>query len=184
MTINPFAPPGTEVVESSSRNIDTSNMHTFYQRHRSNYHWTKDHPLEQAHRNPSKHVQTRRKLATDPEMCMFALTVSIAEPKNIKEATTDHAWIEAMQEELYQFNRLNIWELVDKPFRNTMINLKWLRKKKDEDNTIIRNKVRLVAKGYRHEEGIDFEESFTPVARLEAVRIFVAYDAHKSFTIY
>ncbi|GJU41433.1 retrovirus-related pol polyprotein from transposon TNT 1-94 [Tanacetum coccineum] len=86
-------------------------------------------------------------------MCMFALTVSIAEPKNIKEAMADSAWIEAMQEELHQFDRLQVWELVDKPFG-------------------------------KNEEGIDFEESFAPVARLEAVRIFVAYAAHKSFPIY
>ncbi|GJU33376.1 hypothetical protein Tco_1176965 [Tanacetum coccineum] len=94
-------------------------MHTFYQRHHSDYQWTKNHPLEQVHGNPSKPVQTRRQLATDPEMCMFALTVSTAERKNIKEAMVDHAWIEAMQEELHQFNRLKVWELVDKPFGKT-----------------------------------------------------------------
>ncbi|GJX38353.1 retrovirus-related pol polyprotein from transposon TNT 1-94 [Tanacetum coccineum] len=158
--INPFAPPGTEAVESSSHNNKFVDIH-------------------------QRPVQTRRQLATDPEMCMFALTMSTTEPKNIKEAMADHAWIEAMQEEIHQFDRLNIWELVDKPFGKTVINLKWLWKnKKDEDNTVIRNTTRLVAKGYRQEEGIDFEESFSPVARLEVVWIFVAYAAHKSFTIY
>ncbi|GKB49740.1 retrovirus-related pol polyprotein from transposon TNT 1-94 [Tanacetum coccineum] len=118
-------------------------------------------------------------------MCMFALTMSIAEPTNIKEAMVDHAWIEAMQEELHQFDRLKVWELVDKPFGKTVIKLKWLCKnKKDKDNTVIRNKVRLVAKGYAQEEGIDFEESFAPVTRSDAVRIFVAYVAHRSFLIY
>ncbi|GJW89264.1 retrovirus-related pol polyprotein from transposon TNT 1-94 [Tanacetum coccineum] len=118
-------------------------------------------------------------------MCMFALTVSTAEPTNIKEAMADHAWIKAMQEELHQFDRLKVWELVDKPFRKTMIKLKRLWKnKKDEENTVIRNKERLVAKGYAQEEGIDFEESFAPVTRLEAVRIFVAYTTHKFFPIY
>ncbi|GJX03824.1 retrovirus-related pol polyprotein from transposon TNT 1-94 [Tanacetum coccineum] len=97
----------------------------------------------------------------------------------------DSAWIEAMQDELHQFDRLKVWELVDKPFGKMIIKLKWLWKnKKDEDQTVIRNKARLVAKGYAQEEGIDFEESFAPVARLEAVRIFVAYAAHKSFPIY
>ncbi|GKE21891.1 retrovirus-related pol polyprotein from transposon TNT 1-94, partial [Tanacetum coccineum] len=183
--INPFCTPVREIAESSSRNIDNSNMHTFYQPHDSEYRWTKDHPLEQVHGNPSKPVQTRRQLATDPEMCMFALTVSTAEPKTIKEAMADSAWIEAMQEELHQFDRLQVWELVDKPFGKNVIKLKWLWKnKKDEDQTVIRNKARLVAKGYAQEEGIDFEESFAPVARLEAVRIFVAYAAHKSFPIY
>nr|GEV17059.1 integrase, catalytic region, zinc finger, CCHC-type, peptidase aspartic, catalytic [Tanacetum cinerariifolium] len=77
----------------------------------------------------------------------------------------------AMQEELHQFNRLQVWELVDKPFGKTVIKLKWLWKnKKDEDQTVIRNKARLVAKGYAQKEGIDFEESFAPVACLEAVR--------------
>ncbi|GJR96217.1 hypothetical protein Tco_0268391 [Tanacetum coccineum] len=69
-------------------------------------------------------VQTRRQLATDPEMCMFALTVSIVEPKNIKEAMADSAWIEAMQDELHQFDRLKVWELVDKPFGKMIIKLK------------------------------------------------------------
>ncbi|GJY33896.1 retrovirus-related pol polyprotein from transposon TNT 1-94 [Tanacetum coccineum] len=93
-------------------------------------------------------------------MCMFALAVSTAEPINIKEAMADHAWIKAMQEELHQFDRLKVWELVDKPFRKIVIKLKWLwKKKKDEDNTVI-------------------------LARLEVVQIFVAYATHKSFAIY
>nr|GEV69083.1 Gag-Pol polyprotein [Tanacetum cinerariifolium] len=142
-------------------------------------------PLAQVRGNPLTPVQTRQQLATDPEICMFALTVSTAESKNIKEAMADSAWIEAMQEELYQFDRLWVWKLVDKPFGKNVIRLKWLWKnKKDEDQTVIRNKARLVAKGYAQEECIDFEESFAPVARFEAVRIFVAYVAHKSFLIY
>nr|GEU97183.1 retrovirus-related Pol polyprotein from transposon TNT 1-94 [Tanacetum cinerariifolium] len=130
-------------------------------------------------------VQKRRQLATDPEMCMYVLTVSTTEPKNIKETMADYAWIEAMEEELYQFDRLQVWELIDKPFGKTVIKLKWLWKnKKDEDQTVIQNKARLVAKGYAQEEGIDFEESFAPVAHLEAVWIFIAYTAHKSFPVY
>nr|GFB55881.1 copia protein [Tanacetum cinerariifolium] len=91
-----------------------------------------------------------------------------------------------MQEELHQFDRLQVWKLVDKPFGKTVMRLKWLWKnKKDEDKTVIRNKARLVSKGYAQEEGIDFEESFASVARLEAVRIFIAYAvAHKFFLIY
>nr|GEZ43263.1 retrovirus-related Pol polyprotein from transposon TNT 1-94 [Tanacetum cinerariifolium] len=164
---NPFCVPPQEDAESSSHNIGNS------------------HPLEQVRGNPSRPVQTRRQLATDPEMCMFALTVSTTEPKNIKEAMADSAWIEAMQEELHQFNRLQVWELVDKPFSKTVIRLKRLWKNKnDEDQTVICNKARLVAKGYAHEEGIDLEESFALVVRLEAVRNLIAYAAHKSFLIY
>ncbi|GJR47578.1 retrovirus-related pol polyprotein from transposon TNT 1-94 [Tanacetum coccineum] len=177
--INPFCTRVQEIGESSSRNIDNTDVHSF-QPQSHDYRWTRDHPLEQVRGNPTMPVQTRRQLATDPEMCMFALTVSIVEPKNIKEAMADSAWIEAMQDELHQFDRLKVWELVDKPFGKMIIKLKWLWKnKKDEDQTVIRNKARLVAKGYAQEEGIDFEESFAPVARLEAVRIFVAHVAHK-----
>ncbi|GJW85316.1 retrovirus-related pol polyprotein from transposon TNT 1-94 [Tanacetum coccineum] len=182
---NPFCTPVQGVAESSSCNIGNSNLHTFNQPQDSKYQWTKDHPLTQVHGNPSKPVQTRRQLATDPEMCMFTLTVSIAEPKNIKEAMADSAWIEAMQEELHQFARLQVWELADKPFCKNVIKLKWLWKnKKDEDQTVIHNKAQLVANGYAQEEGIDFKESFALVARLEAVLIFVAYAAHKYFPIY
>ncbi|GJX43419.1 retrovirus-related pol polyprotein from transposon TNT 1-94 [Tanacetum coccineum] len=90
-----------------------------------------------------------------------------------------------MQEELYQFDRLDVWELVDRPLCKNVINMKWLWKNKhDKENTVIRNKARLVAKGYSQQEGIDFEESFAPVARLEAVRLFVEYVAHKLFLVY
>nr|GEU92935.1 retrovirus-related Pol polyprotein from transposon TNT 1-94 [Tanacetum cinerariifolium] len=226
--INIFSTPVQDQGETSSCHIDSSNMHTFYQRYPSEQRWTKDHPLEQVignpsqsvrtrqpHAenaqvaddefinifstprwtkdhpleqvigNPSQSVRTRRQLESDAEMCMFALTVSRTEPKNIKETMADSAWIESMQEELHQFDRLDVWELVDRPLCTNVINLKWLWKnKRDEENTVIRNKSRLVARGYAQKEGVDFEESFAPVARLEAVRLFIAYAAHKSFTIY
>nr|GEV47825.1 hypothetical protein [Tanacetum cinerariifolium] len=182
---NPLCALPQEEAESSSHNIGNSNVSTFNQPRVSEYRWMKDHPLEQVRKNPSRPVQTRRQLTTNPEMCMFALSVSTAEPKNIKEAMADSAWIEAMQEELHQFDRLQVWELIDKPFGKTVIRIKWLRKnKKDEDQTVIRSKARLIAKGYAQEEGMDFDESFAPVARLEAVWIFITYAAHKSFTIY
>ncbi|GKC70815.1 retrovirus-related pol polyprotein from transposon TNT 1-94 [Tanacetum coccineum] len=158
--VNVFSTPVQERGETSSRHVDSSNMHTFYQHHPSAQRWTKDHPLEQVIGNPSQSIRTRRQLKTDGEMCMFALTVSRTEPKNIKEAMADSAWIEAMQEELHQFDRLDVWELVDIPLCKNVINLKWLWKnKRDEENTMIRNKARLVAKGYAQKEGIDFEES-------------------------
>nr|GEU87098.1 hypothetical protein [Tanacetum cinerariifolium] len=142
---NPFYARAQEEAESSSSNIGNSNVYNFNQPYISEYRWMKDHPLEQVRGNPSRPVQTRRQLTTDPEMCMFALTVSTAEPKNIKETMADSAWIEAMQEELH-------------------------------DATCSKR----VCSG----KGIDFEESFAPVARLEAVQIFIAYAAHKSFPIY
>nr|GEW45607.1 retrovirus-related Pol polyprotein from transposon TNT 1-94 [Tanacetum cinerariifolium] len=183
--INIFCTPVQDRRERSSRHVDSSNMDTFYQRYPFKHCWTKDHPLEQVIGNPSKSVRTRRQLESDGKICMFALTVSQTEPKNIKEAMADFAWIESMQEKLHQFDRLDVWELVDRPLCKNVINMKWLWKnKRDEENTMIRNKSHLVAKGYAQKEGVDFEESFAPVARLEAVRLFIAYAAHKSFTIY
>ncbi|GJZ83011.1 retrovirus-related pol polyprotein from transposon TNT 1-94 [Tanacetum coccineum] len=116
---------------------------------------------------------------------MYALTMSTMEPSNVKEAMKDPAWIESMQEELLQFKRLDVWVLVPAPDNIKPLTLKWLFKNKhDEENTVIRNKTRLVVRGYRQEEGIDFEESFAPVARMEAIRIFLAYAAHKSFIVF
>nr|GEV13190.1 hypothetical protein [Tanacetum cinerariifolium] len=156
--VNPFGTPSTEFV---------------------------DHPLEQVIGEPSRPVLTRNQLKTDGDMCIYALTVSILEPKTVKEALVDPAWIESMQEELYQFIRLDVWELVSSPDGIKPLTLKWLFKNKhDEENTVIHNKTRLVVRGYRQEEGINFEESFALVARMEAIRIFLAYAAHKGFTVY
>ncbi|GKF88158.1 hypothetical protein Tco_0259035, partial [Tanacetum coccineum] len=99
--VNPFATPSTSDAESSSSQyVDPSNMHTFYQPYPHEFQWTKDHPLEQVIGEPSRPVLTRNQLRSDGDMCMYALTVSIVEPKNVKEAMTDPAWIESMQEEL------------------------------------------------------------------------------------
>nr|GEW97291.1 hypothetical protein [Tanacetum cinerariifolium] len=103
--INIFCTPIQDQGETSSRHVDSSNMHTFYQRYPSEHRWTKDHPLEQVIGNPSQSIRTRRQLESDAEMCMFALTVSRTEPKNIKEAMANSAWIESMQKELHQFDR-------------------------------------------------------------------------------
>ncbi|GJX75461.1 hypothetical protein Tco_0314056 [Tanacetum coccineum] len=103
--INPFCTRVQEIGESSSRNIDNTDVHSF-QPQSHDYRWTRDHPLEQVRGNPSMPVQTRRQLATDPEMCMFALTVSIVEPKNIKEAMADSAMDQqAMQDDLTSFRQ-------------------------------------------------------------------------------
>nr|GFA84097.1 retrovirus-related Pol polyprotein from transposon TNT 1-94 [Tanacetum cinerariifolium] len=128
--INIFSTPVQDQGETSSRHVDSSNMHTFYQRYPSEHRWKKDHPLEQVIGNPSQSVRTRRQLESDAEMCMFALTVSRTEPKNIKKAMADFAWIGSMQEELHQFDRLEVWELVDRPLCTNVINLKWLWKNK------------------------------------------------------
>nr|GEY65056.1 hypothetical protein [Tanacetum cinerariifolium] len=107
------------------------------------------------------------------------------QPKNVKEAMTDPAWIDSMQEELLQFKRLDVWVLVLTADNISPLTLKCLFKNKhDEEQTVIQNKSRLVVRGYCQEEGIDFEESFASVARMEAIRIFLAYATHKSFTVF
>nr|GEV09809.1 hypothetical protein [Tanacetum cinerariifolium] len=136
--INIFSTPVQDQRETSSHHVDSSNMHTFYQRFPSEHRWTKDHPLEQVIGKPSQSVRTRQQLESDAEMCMFALTMSRTKPKNIKESMADSAWIESMQEELHQFDRLDVWELVDRLLCINVINLKWLWKnKRDEENTVI-----------------------------------------------
>ena len=118
-------------------------------------------------------------------MCAFSAYVSIIEPKNIKEALPDSDWISAMQEELNQFERSRVWNLVPKPQNRTVIRTRWVfRNKLDEQGQIVRNQSRLVVQGYNQEEGIDYDETFAPVARIEAIRILVAYAAHMEFKLY
>ncbi|GJT10392.1 retrovirus-related pol polyprotein from transposon TNT 1-94 [Tanacetum coccineum] len=106
-------------------------------------------------------------------------------PKNFKSAVTKDCWFQAMQDEIHEFDRLQVWELVPRPDCVMIIALKWIYKVKlDEYGDVLKNKARLLAKGYRQEEGIDFEESFTPVAHIEAIRIFIANAASKNMTIY
>ncbi|GJV98096.1 retrovirus-related pol polyprotein from transposon TNT 1-94 [Tanacetum coccineum] len=111
--------------------------------------------------------------------------LTTVEPKTYKYALTQACWIEAMQEELNEFERLKVWELVPRPDKVIVITLKWIYKVKlDELGGILKNKARLVAHGYRQEEGIDFEESFAPVTRLEAIRIFLLFTAHMNMVVY
>nr|GEU58878.1 Gag-Pol polyprotein [Tanacetum cinerariifolium] len=150
--------------ESSSTYQDPSNMREFHQKHRSSDRFTKNHPIKQAIGDLSKPVMIRNQLQTDAKVCMYALTVSTIEPKNIKEAVLDASWIESMQDQLNQCKHLDVWKLFKCPFGKNMIAVKWIWKNKtDAENTVIQNKSRLVAKGYRQEEGIDFKESFAPV---------------------
>ncbi|KAJ9544936.1 hypothetical protein OSB04_024643 [Centaurea solstitialis] len=144
--------------------------------------WTKDHPIDQVLGNPSSGIKTRRQSGN---VCLYVNFISENEPKEIDDALRDPAWVSAMQEELAEFIRNNVWLLVPRPRKRTIIGSKWIfRNKLDEIGTIIRNKARLVAQGYRQEEGIDYDETFAPVARLEAIRLFLAFAAHMNFKVY
>ncbi|GJR92659.1 retrovirus-related pol polyprotein from transposon TNT 1-94 [Tanacetum coccineum] len=147
--------------------------------------WTKDHPIANVIGDPSRSVSTRKQLETDAMWCYFDAFLTSIEPKNFKQAMTEPSWIDAMQEEIHEFERLKVWELVPCPDKVLLIKLKWIYKVKiDEFGRVLKNKARLVAQGFRQEEGINFEESFAPVARIEAIRIFVANAAHKNMKIY
>ncbi|GJY70943.1 putative ribonuclease H-like domain-containing protein [Tanacetum coccineum] len=107
------------------------------------------------------------------------------EPKKISEALKDESWVDAMQEELLQFKIQEVWILVDLPYRKKAIGTKWVyRNKKDERGVVVRNKARLVAQGHRQEEGIDYDEVFAHVARIEAIRIFLAFASYMGFIVY
>ncbi|GJX07794.1 putative ribonuclease H-like domain-containing protein [Tanacetum coccineum] len=147
--------------------------------------WTKDHPLDNIIGELERPVSTRLQLHEQALFCYYDAFLTSVEPKNYKDALTQACWIEAMQEELNEFERLEVWELVPRPDKVMVITLKWIYKVKlDELGGILKNKARLVARGYRQEEGTDFEESFDPVARLDAIRFFLAYAAHMNMTVY
>ncbi|GKD39884.1 retrovirus-related pol polyprotein from transposon TNT 1-94 [Tanacetum coccineum] len=130
-------------------------------------------------------TESPKQLATDALWCLYNSVLLKVEPKNFKSAITKDCWFQAMQDEIHEFDRLQVWELVPQPECVMIIALKWIYKVKlDEYDDVLKNKARLVAKGYRQEEGIDFEESFAPVARIEAIRIFIANAASKNMTIY
>ncbi|GJZ41802.1 retrovirus-related pol polyprotein from transposon TNT 1-94 [Tanacetum coccineum] len=142
-------------------------------------------PFEHVIGDPSHSVSKRKQLEIDAMWCYFDAFLTLVEPKNFKQAMTKPSWIDAMQEEIYEFKRLKVWELVPCPDKVFLIKLKWIYKVKiDEFGGVLKNKARLVAQGFRQEERINFEESFSPVARIEAIRIFVANSAHKNMTIY
>nr|GEV33640.1 retrovirus-related Pol polyprotein from transposon TNT 1-94 [Tanacetum cinerariifolium] len=107
------------------------------------------------------------------------------EPKNYKEAMEESCWIEAMLEEIHEFEQLEVCELIPKPDRAMIISQKWIFKVKlDEYGSVLKNKARLVAKGYCQEEGINFEESSAHVTRIEVIRIFLAYASHKNMVLF
>ncbi|GKC04958.1 retrovirus-related pol polyprotein from transposon TNT 1-94, partial [Tanacetum coccineum] len=153
--VNMFAPkPSSD--ESSSGDVSSAESTQVVHPHTHLVKWSKDHPLDNVIGNPSR-------------------------PTAMDEA----CWFEAMQDEIHEFDRLQVWELVSKPNCAMIIAFKWIYKVKlDEYGDVLKNKSWLVAKGYLQEEGINFEESFTPVAQIEAIRIFIANAASKNMIIY
>ncbi|GJU67316.1 retrovirus-related pol polyprotein from transposon TNT 1-94, partial [Tanacetum coccineum] len=151
----PIPEPSSE--ESSSQVVIPNNVHSINQPPEHISKWSKDHPIDNVIGDPSKPY---------------------------KEALTESCWIEAMQEKLNEFELLEVWKLVPCPDRVMIITLKWIYKVKlYELGGVLKNKARLVARGYRQEEGIDIEESFSLVARLEAICIFIAFVVHMNMVV-
>ncbi|GJV03582.1 putative ribonuclease H-like domain-containing protein [Tanacetum coccineum] len=166
----------------------------------------KDHPKRQILGDPTSTVQTRGKIKKaflaqqalvsyiykqirtnhkDHQNCLFACFLSQEEPKTISQALQDKSWVEAMQEELLQFKLQKVWVLVDLSYGKKVIGTKWVFKnKRDERSIVVKYKARLVAQGFRQEEGIDYDEVFAPVARIEAIRLFLAFASYMGFTVY
>ncbi|GJS19970.1 retrovirus-related pol polyprotein from transposon TNT 1-94 [Tanacetum coccineum] len=177
--------PENDSEASSSLDVIPTIVHTAAPNSEHVTKWTKDHPLDNIIGELERPVSTRLQLHEQALFCYYDAFLTSVEPKNYKDALTQACWIEAMQEELNEFERLEVWELVPRPDKVMVITLKWIYKVKlDELGGILKNKARLVARGYRQEEGIDFEESFAPVSRLDAIRIFLAYAAHMNMIVY
>jgi hypothetical protein len=144
----------------------------------------KNHPTSQIIGEKDKGVQTRRKIIKNTEQSHIAF-IFMLEPKNFNEASKDDHWVKEMNDELDQIKKNNTWEMVHRPEGKNIIGSKWIFKNKlNEQGQVVRNKERLVYKGYAQIEGLDFDETFALVARLEAIKIFLAYAFHKRFKFY
>jgi hypothetical protein len=141
----------------------------------------RDHPINSIHGDIHKGVTTRSRVA---HFCEHYSFVSSIEPYRVEDALRDPDWVLAMQEELNNFMRNEVWHLVPHPNLN-VVGTKWVfHNKQDEHGVVTRNKARLVAKGYSQVEGLDFDETYGPVARLESIRILLAYATYHGFKLY
>ncbi|KAI3729653.1 hypothetical protein L6452_18315 [Arctium lappa] len=144
--------------------------------------WTNDHPLHNIIGDIQSGVKTR---AASANFCLYSSFLSSLELKKVYEALRDPDWILAMQAKLLQFDRNKVWRLIPLSKGKSMIGTKWVfRNKRDEAGVVVRNKALLVAKVYYQSKSIDHDETFAPVARIETIRIFLSYAAHKNFTVY
>ncbi|KAJ9539001.1 hypothetical protein OSB04_031734 [Centaurea solstitialis] len=178
--------PRLRLLLGSSHN---STRRTFVGRSPVDYHQAiqKNHPPTLVIGGIQSPMITRKqsKSLPNPHLSMISVFLSQTEPKKAYDAMKDPSWIEAMQEELLQFVLQHVWDLVDLPRRHRVIGTKWIfRNKTDERGIVIKNKARLVAQGYTQEEGIDYDDVFAPVARIEAIRLFLAFASYKGFKVY
>ena len=141
-----------------------------------------NHPRDLIIGDPSQSIRTWSSFRDNLDYLAF---VSQTEPSCIEEAENDPNWMLVMQEELNQFERNNVWTLVCRPLDHPIIGTKCIfRNKLDENENIIRNKARLIAKDYNQQDGIDFDETYAPVARLEAIRLLFIFSCYIDFKLF
>ncbi|WJX24545.1 hypothetical protein P8452_13640 [Trifolium repens] len=178
---------GASPIEASEEHDDTSEQDTqpsadVDEAPRRKFKYRSSHPEDLIPGNK----ESPRKTRSDYQQLDSLLgLISMIEPKNVDEALIDDGWIVAMQDELNQFQRNDVWDLVPRPTHKNIIGTKWVfRNKLNEQGEVVRNKARLVAQGYSQQEGIDFTETFAPVARLEAIRLLLSYAVNNGITLY
>ncbi|KAK1415001.1 hypothetical protein QVD17_30770 [Tagetes erecta] len=176
--------PHTSTILQDLPNLNQSNLESQVQGDAIPTHRVhRNHPLSQI--IGSLNQRTMRSQTEHANVCLYSCFLSQVIPKNISEALQDNSWIEAMQEELLQFRKQEVWKLVDLPEGENAIGTRWLYKdKQDERGIVVRNKARLISQGYTQQEGIDYEEVFAPVAQLEAIRVFLAYASFMKFKVF
>jgi hypothetical protein len=158
------------------------NFNKCLQRHLADE-YRKNHPSDQIIRKKDAGVETRRRICSQ-EQTHLSLSSTI-EPTSFEEAGKDEFWNKAMDEELDQIDKNDTWELVPRPKDKNVIGIKWVyRNKLNEDGQVTRNKARLVCKGYAQVEGIDFEETFSPVSIMKAIQLLLAYACSKNIKVY
>jgi hypothetical protein len=147
-------------------------------------HIQKVHPPQQIIGNLNERV-THSSRSAHLSCILNTLFVALFEPRDAGHALSDSSWVNAMHEELENFGRNQVWTIVDSPRDMNVIGTKWVFKNKQgEDGEVVRNKARLVSQGYSQVEGLDFVETFAPVAHLEAIRISIAFAASNGFKLY
>nr|GFB52663.1 retrovirus-related Pol polyprotein from transposon TNT 1-94 [Tanacetum cinerariifolium] len=186
----------SKIIKSSTMNVETSINEEVFHEVSESFQW------ESSSSSLNDDVQQSLEEVILPQTNTQSISINMI--PNVNEASTSHNvfnerledayfdatlrdadWVSAMQEKLDQFARLKVWRLVPRPEGKSVIKTKWIFKnKKDESSLVIRNKARLVAVGYSQQEGINYDEMFVPVARIEAIRLFLAYAAHKDFIVF
>src|SRR3990170_5839884 len=188
-TQHPFMGDQGEIGSNLGENLQVDKV----PQHRVNI----DHPSENIIGDAASTLKTRNQLKrfsglfvdmSDSgilDTCQYSCFISQQEPKNVQMALKEPSWVEAMQEELGQFEKLQVWELVDLPVGEHAIGTRWVFKcKRDDKGVVVRNKAMLVVQGFAQQEGLDYTEVFAPVARLEAIRLFLAFASYKNIKVY